>query len=342
MRSGSIKVATECSVPDRTTHKRIFIEILRILGEKLNHCTRPWSTRFFLAETNNGAPSSVESFNPFVIEDVQYSNSLHVGWRGYMSSPKSRVLVLVQSCQVESWGLGVLLRCLFCVFCTLYSVLSATRWNSHLGSPLTRNLLHWVQREIPCLRFMCRAVWLEIDFGDRGREAGSIASCICLFIIPVSCLAFFLILLQPARGAHNMEGAWGEACPFFSALFSPLLAIDVRGPCWLHSFPPRAYPELPSFIFLYWRVQLTASVLRSWPAVTSRVRHFRFQTLVKKTLQSILRRGRHTCILLQPRTWSELKRTRSKSRAAEWHDEKRLRVQLDAAGEAGAPLRRGL
>lgn len=48
-----------------------------------------------------------------------------------MSSTKSRVLVLVQSCQVESWGLGALLWCLFSMP-VLYSVLRALCYSLEL------------------------------------------------------------------------------------------------------------------------------------------------------------------------------------------------------------------
>lgn len=65
----------------------------------------------------------------FIRNRVQYS--LHVGWRGHMSSPKSRLLVLVQSCQV---GCAVL-----CTLTPCSLLLIATRaWN-----PLTRDLLRW-------------------------------------------------------------------------------------------------------------------------------------------------------------------------------------------------------
>lgn len=66
-----------------------------------------------------------------------------------MSSTKSRVLVLVQSCQVESWGLGALPWCLFSMP-VLYSVLRALCYSLELtlGSPLMRGLLRWTRREI--------------------------------------------------------------------------------------------------------------------------------------------------------------------------------------------------
>ncbi|KAL7895614.1 hypothetical protein HDV63DRAFT_381867 [Trichoderma sp. SZMC 28014] len=151
-------------------------------------------------------------------------------------------------------------------------------------------------------------------------------------LLPV--LAFSSSFSSP-RGGHLIWRVREEKPVHFS-LSSPLLAIDVRGPCWPHSFPHRAYPELQ--LLFTSRSGVTAHSVRLARVTCGDLPRalFPLSDIDEESLHLCM--GRQTCILLQLR--SESKRMQQISGCR--HDEKRLRVQLDAAGEAGPPLRRRL